>query len=127
MNKIEWPKDLSKSNQKRLPSFYDEEGRPKKIRIYYQEGMADCWTIVFTGKYRKDPRDEYLYLGASDNPYHPQGIGQHGSSSHPLDRPTYSHLGKKRTFDQMPDRLKDWVREEYAELWGFIDDKGNQL
>ena len=127
MNKIEWPKGLSKSNQKRLPSFYDEEGRPKKIRIYYQEGVADCWTIVFTGNYRKNPRDEYLYLGASDNPYHPQGIGQHGSSSHPLDRPKYSHLGKKRTFDQMPDRLKDWVREEYAELWGFIDDKGNPI
>jgi hypothetical protein len=111
---------FSKKNQQRLHSFFDQ-GCPKKVRIYFQTGTADCWTIVFTGSYRKGPRDSFLFLGASDNPYHPQGIGTHGESDSMIDRPAYSHLGKPRKYRDLPEPVQKFVMENYLAIWGFTN------
>jgi len=94
-------------------------GTPRYIRCYDNGGKTfDRFTVVFSGHYRrKNSRDQFIYLGLSENPYHPQGFGQHGGSDELIDRPAYSHLGKKITFDQLPDDCKRAVIDVYREIW----------
>jgi hypothetical protein len=54
----------------------------------------------------------------SSNPFHPQGFGQHGEADHTIDRPTYGHLGKRITFEQLPPDCQMLVWSDYRELWG---------
>ena len=76
---------------------------PRYIRCYDNQGKSfDRYTVVYTGRYRKCPRDQFRYIGMSAHPFHPQGFGQHGASDDLIDKPTYSHLGKKITFKQLP-------------------------
>lgn len=113
---------FSKKNQQRVLSFFDEHGCPKKIRIYHKGDVADCWTILFTGSYRKNPRDRFLYLGVSNDPYHPQGIGTHGESETIIDRPAYSHLGKPSKYRDLPEPVQKFVMENYLAVWGFTNE-----
>ena len=94
---------------------------PKWVRIYDNgDKTVDRYTVVMTGNYRKSdpPFKEYLYLGMSSNPYHPQGYGQYGASQDgPIDRPAYSHIGKRIKFADLPEPCQDWVMQEYIYLW----------
>ena len=54
---------------------------------------------------------------ASAEPFHPQGFGQHGSSDHQIDYPSYGHLGKKVTFESLPVNVQRFVLTEYRDLW----------
>ena len=99
---------------------------PRYIRCYDNGGeSADRYTVVFTGRYRryKTIEDErtrpryYVYLGMSANPFHPQGIGQHGESNYLIDRPGYSHLGKKISFTDLPVDCQKAVVSDYLEMW----------
>lgn len=101
-------------------------GVPKWVRIYDNGGeTADRYTIVFTkcgSMPGQDPdpyRRRHFYLGASAHPFHPQGIGQHGESVDPIDRPAYGHLGKPIAFDQLPPDVKKFTLSNYCELWGI--------
>ena len=112
-------------NKKRFPSFFTADGIPKKIRIYDNGGETfDRFTICYTGNYRETTDGEFYALGASCHPFHPQGFGQHLSSDKPMDRPTYSHLGKKIKFDALPVDVQIWVAHDYLVFWGFTNDKG---
>lgn len=92
--------------------------KPRYIRCYDNGGETfDRYTVVFTGRYRHKTNGSYLYVGMSENPFHPQGFGQHGESNDPLDWPKYSHLGKKIPFDSLPDACKKLVTGDYNELW----------
>ena len=83
------------------------EGKPRYVHCYDNGGKsADRYTVVFTGRYRKRTAGEFLHIGANANPFHPQGIGMHCSSPTQIDWPTYGHLGKKITFDQLPDDVQ---------------------
>jgi hypothetical protein len=98
--------------------------QPKYIRVYDNGGETfDRYTVVFTGNYLKTGSDgvrRFQYVGMSENPYHPQGFCQHGESEwQPIDRPTYSHLGKKITFDKLPQDCQKAVLDDYASIWGF--------
>ena len=90
--------------------------KPKWIRCYDNEGKtADRYTVVFT-------RGKYTYLGMNAHPFHPQGIGQHGEwrkGENAIDRPTYGHLGKKISFDQLPEECQKCVWQTYKALWGM--------
>lgn len=70
-----------------------------KVRIYDNGGKTfDQYTVVFT----KKVNGEYMFLGMSSNPFHPQGFCQHGFSSIIIDRPKYKHLGKKIKTEDLP-------------------------
>ena len=91
---------------------------PKNIRIYdNEEKTIDRYTVVFTGNYKY--RDGCQYIGMSSNPYSPQGFGQHGWNNTPIDYPSYKHLGKKITFDDLPEDCKDLIKQDYAAIWRF--------
>lgn len=93
-------------------------GIPRYIRCYDNGDVtADRFTIVFTGRYRKSRNDDFIYLGCSSDPFHPQGIGQHGFCKSLIDRPAYKHLGKPVTFESLPDQVKKAVIASYEDLW----------
>jgi hypothetical protein len=56
----------------------------------------------------------------SQYPYGPNGFYQHGETQYsPIDRPKYGHLGKKITFDELPEDCKKAVLDDYKEIWGL--------
>lgn len=108
-------------NKKRIKSFFDDNGHPKKIRCYDNGGeSADRFTIVYTGNYRETTGGDFYYLACDSHPCHPMGFGQHGGSDTQIDRPAYSHLGKKIKFSELPQAVQEWVIQDYLEFWGFV-------
>jgi len=109
-------------------------GIPRYIRIYDNGGETfDRYTVVFTGKYRGivpyRSRSEskysgvtggqFVHLGMSQNPYHPQGFGQHGFSDTQIDRPTYGHLGRKIKWEDLPADCQRCALATYLDIWGL--------
>jgi hypothetical protein len=91
-------------------------GVPKMIRAYDNGGKTfDRYTVVFTGRYRD--RKGCEYLGMSEHPFNPQGFGQHGEADQPIDYPTYSHIGKKISFAQLPSDCRKLVLSDYRSIW----------
>jgi hypothetical protein len=91
-------------------------GIPRKIRIYDNGGETfDRYTVVFTGNYKGRYGCDYLEM--SENPYYPQGFGQHGWDRQVIDYPKYSHLGKKIKFIDLPEDCQDCVIQDYKALW----------
>ena len=90
---------------------------PKWIRCYDLKESADRYTVCFT---KKKVNGVFMYLGMSENPFHPQGIGMHGESEfQPIDRPTYSHLGKRITFNELPEKCQELVIQDYKDIWNL--------
>jgi len=94
-------------------------GIPRNIRVYDNGGKTfDRYTVVFTGNYKG--RNGCDYLGMSENPFSPLGVGQHGSDKSVIDHPSYSHLGKKIQFSDLPEDCKKAVISDYKEIWGIV-------
>jgi len=95
---------------------YNKDGEPVWIRCYDNDGKtADRYTVVFT---RKRTCGQFMFLGMSEWPTHPQGFGQHDYSDDQIDRPKYGHLGRKIKFSDLPKECRDLVMQDYALLWG---------
>ena len=94
-------------------------GVPRYIRCYDNGGESfDRYTVVFTGRYKHKTGGAFWYVGMSDNPFHPQGFGQHGESTdNQIDWPTYGHLGKKIKFQDLPEDCQKLVQDNYRYLW----------
>jgi hypothetical protein len=107
-------------------------GIPRYVRIYDNggpdapDGTIDRYTAVFTGHYRRSPRQGFSVLGMDENPYSPQGVGQHLEYQELIDRPGTSwppaigrncHLGKRITFSDLPEPCQRAVLSDYRELW----------
>ncbi len=93
--------------------------KPKYIRCYDNEGKsADRYTIVFTRLNARGYKG-CLYLGCNREPFHPQGIGMHGESPTSIDRPKYSHLGKRIKFDDLPAEVQKCVLLSYKDIWAI--------
>lgn len=93
-------------------------GVPRYVRCYDNGGdTADRYTVVFTGHYKQKTGGEFLNLGMSEDPFHPCGIGCHGSSQTHIDSPTYSHLGKKIQFQELSEKAQQCVIQTYEDLW----------
>lgn len=91
-----------------------KDGAPKWVRCYDNGGETlDRYTVVFT---KKRVNGRFYYLGMSSNPY--MGVGMRGESDVQIDRPAYSHLGKRCNFVDLPENCQDWVTFEYCEIWG---------
>ena len=94
------------------------DGMPRYIRVYDNMGETlDRYTVVFTGRYTHKTGGHTWYLGMNGAPFHPQGIGQHGESRFPIDKPGYKHLGKKISFDKLPEDCKKATIQTYRHLW----------
>lgn len=93
-------------------------GIPKFVRCYDNGGETfDRFMVIFS---KKKIGDEFMYLGMSSDPTHPQGFGQHGFTKfQPADRPAYSHLGKKIKFEDLPEDCQKVVISNYLQLWDF--------
>ena len=98
------------------------DGKPRYIRCYDNGGESvDRYTVVFTGRYRHKTGGVFWHLGMSSYPYHPQGVGTHGESRDQIDRPRYSHLGKRIVFDALPKDCQNLVLDNYCALWDLWD------
>jgi len=93
-------------------------GIPRYVRCYDNGGTdkpggsSDRYTVVYTGR-----KGGGNYIGMSAYPTHPQGIGQHGESQFPIDRPTYGHLGRKIRFEALPPDCQKVVLSDYKDIW----------
>ena len=79
---------------------------PRWIRCYDDDGR---YTVVFT---KKRIGGEILYINMDH-----WGHVHSNLSSTSIDLPRYSHLGKKVTFDKLPEECQNTVRRFYYELW----------
>ena len=93
-------------------------GKPRYIRCYDNAGTTvDRYTVVFTGRYRHKTGGDFWDLCMSAYPFHPQGVGMHGTSNQQIDRPNYGHLGKRIKFDSLPEDCQKAVVQDYKYLW----------
>lgn len=102
--------------ESRIDKFFIDGKRPRYVRCYDEPECGDRYTVVLTGRYRKKTSGVFWYLGMSACPFHAQGIGQMGESDHLIDRPAYRHLGKRISFDDLPDQCKLYVLQVYKAL-----------
>jgi len=121
------PEALAERRERFMP-----DGVPKYVRCYDNGGRsADRYLVVYTGPYRKRTGGT-LYCGMNSQPTHPQGIGMmdtfwrawthdDGTIQYDIDRPRYSHLGARITFDQLPEGCRKLVINDYEWLWGLAE------
>lgn len=83
-------------------------GKSLVCRIYDLglHGPFDRYTIAFKGYRVQGLCMVYPYLASSDNPYSPQGFGQHGESKKFM---TGRHLGKRVSFDAVPSEVQRFI------------------
>ena len=82
-------------------------GKRKVCRIYDAgDAVADRYTVAFKGYRLAGGGMVYPYLASSDNPFHPQGFGQHGESRIFL---TGRHLGKRVRFEGLPLQVQQFI------------------
>lgn len=98
----------------RKHNAFDQNGNPRYVRCYDNGGKSvDRYTVVFTRSYGNG----CSYLGMSEQPFSPQGFGQHGWSDQSIDRPRYGHLGRKIAFTDLPEDCQRCVLQDYREIW----------
>ena len=112
---------MTKGNGKPLSARANRlmpKGTPRYVHVYDNGGETiDRYTAVFTGRYRHKTGGEFWHLGMSAAPFHPQGFGQHGSSTRQIDYPSYGHLGKRISFEALPEDCRRAVLQTYRDLW----------
>lgn len=99
------------------PMKEDSQGTvfPRYIRVYDNQGETfDRYTIVFTLKKVDGSFQNIGASGDSMNSYY-----QRGYSRDQIDTPTYSHLGKKISFLDLPETLQTKVLEDYNFWWNL--------
>lgn len=93
------------------------DGRRVVCRIFDNGGIdapggsADRYTIAFKGFRSWRGGMVYPYIAADEDPYHPQGIGQHGEARDFL---TGAHLGKRVAFEDLPEPVRRAVLQWFA-------------
>ena len=118
---------LSQAKQRRIAALLPK-GEPRYARCYDTgpDGSFDRYTAVFTGNSTHTTNGEHWYLGMSERPYHPQGVGQHGGSRQQCDTINgwapalgrkHPSLGKRIPFTDLPPDCKRAALETYCDLW----------
>lgn len=101
----------------RLAPIVNGKRIAKNIRLYDNGGeTVDRYTAVFTGNYKG--RTQCDYIGFNHIPNSPNmGFWQHGSDRNIIDKPSYSHLGKKISFSNLPEKCRKLLMDEYCDIW----------
>ena len=83
-------------------------GKRKVCRVFDTgpDGTFDRYTVAFKGYRVQGYGMCYPYLASSENPFHPQGFGQHGESREFL---TGKHLGKRVSFESLPEQVQEFI------------------
>jgi len=90
----------------RLPRHEKVNGHP--IACYDDGGKsADRYTVVYLDAPERSPKT-FLCLGMNHEPFHPMGIGQHGSAM------VGRHLGRRIPFAALPDDCRKAVLQDLA-------------
>lgn len=106
-------------------------GMPRYVRVYDNGGKTfDRYTVVYTGRAAVDRTGvvaQWPYVGMSEFPFSPQGVGQHGFSEHrqcdlnkhgwPKQIGSTCHLGKRIEFIKLPKDCRDLVMADYKAIW----------
>lgn len=87
-------------------------------------GTIDRYTVVFSGRYTHKTGRQHWDVCMSESPYHPQGVGMHGESNGPIDRPTSGHLGKRIKFMDLPADCQRLIIDDYTYLWDIRAEMG---
>ena len=85
-----------------------------RIRAYDDGGKhADRYTVVYIDSFTDHPLlgRSYACVGMNDEPFHPQGIGQHGEIYKPG-----RHLGKRINFSDLPEDCQRLVLMDLADM-----------
>lgn len=86
-------------------------GKRKICRIFDNGGeTCDRFTVAFKAE-RIGGTLCYPYIAASENPFHPQGVGQHGEARGFLKG---NHLGKRVRFDDVPSDVKKFILQNIS-------------
>lgn len=116
---------MSVSRKARVNSLMPN-GIPKYIRVYdFGENEVDRYTVVYTGNYRG--QGYFQHVGMSASPFNPQGVCQHGESPTQIDvidgwPPKVgrkNHLGKRITFNDLPNDCQQVVMDDYMSIWNL--------
>lgn len=83
-----------------------------ELRVYDNGGKTfDRYTII-PPRYAKDSRERngmWFAIGASENPFHPQGFGMHVAAE------PGTHLGKRIHWDSLPVDVQKFARQTFPE------------
>lgn len=83
------------------------------LRIYDNGGKSfDRYTILpprWAREYYSRRSHLWSALASSDDPFHPQGFGQHVSAM------AGKHLGRRIPFDQLPEPVQRFARQSFPE------------
>jgi len=115
---------MTKKQAERIKNLLPN-GIPKHIRVYDNGGeTADRFMVVFTGRYGHKTGKNTWILTMSAAPFSPQGVGIHSTMPYNQrpDVPTYSHLGKKIKFTNLPEDCQKCVLQDYKYLWDLTDE-----
>ena len=91
-------------------------GIPKHIRIFGNGGKTfDRYTVVYTHADKFGLKGYTVGVGMSENPFHPQGFGQHFEYK----KSEYDGKsgGKKIAFQDLPKNCRKLVIEDYKAYW----------
>jgi len=92
----------------KVPNTILANGKRKVCRIFDTgpDGSVDRYTVAFKGYRLHGYGMNYPYLASSEQPFHPQGFGQHGKNPTFL---TGRHLGRRIFFDALPLQVQQFV------------------
>lgn len=80
-----------------------------RIRCYDNGGKTlDRYTVVYLDQ--PEGNGMFACVGMSEDPFHPQGIGQHSSAM--IGR----HLGERIAFCKLPEKCQRLVNQDLQEL-----------
>jgi len=105
--------------------LYDENGNPSAIVCFDNGGETfDRYTVIFLGEYTHLTGGVSWYVGMSENPFHPQGFGQHGEifGEYPVDisyvvGDFWDGNDEVIPFSDLPKACQELVMQDYKELW----------
>lgn len=109
-------------------TFHESKPEGKKSLVVQRPGSADRYTVVYTGRYAGKHPGTTDYRAMSEAPDHPLGIGQWGEfntgtdcneAGFPPAVGASNHLGRRITFEQLPERCKRVVLDDYRALWNL--------
>lgn len=88
----------------------DHPTRGKLVCKIWDNGgeTFDRYTIGLKAR-RFDGGLYWPYLGASENPFHPLGFGQHGEWASWHDAQGGPHLGKRVAFESLPEPVQRFI------------------
>lgn len=103
-------------DQERFDKLFPNQ-EPKNIRVYDNGGRTtDRYTVVFTGRYASRPTRSTQFLSMSANPTYAQGVCIFDSRPGLIDTPSYSHLGKRINYADLPEACREVTADTYLDL-----------